>query len=439
MRVLCLLAFSWFIGDSTGGSAKNRLMPRLPRVKLLKQVKVNDKWTLTTALFDSKGRVRRDHVLINTKDETHAEGSYFIEWWDQGKRHREAAGADAQDAADKARVREAELTAQRNGIIPPPPDVEATPERTSLPSALDSYLEYVRYHRSLRTFRTYRPILESFKESCPKANIDEVERQDLLDFATHCMKKGQKGKSIYNKLVVISQVMKQYGKRKLLNAADWPSFVETVRPIYEDFELTKIFKACTLDEQVRFKFYLMSGFRDAEGRFTTWRDVDFRHMAVRVTAKPHWGFHPKNWEEREVPVPQKLIAMLEKFRPATAGPDDPLFPSATGRPDGAMLEKLKAVAYRAKLNCGHCKVTHKLDDGAVRINRCVEGPYCTRWFLHKFRHTYATRHLQDGIDIRTLQQWMGHRDIASTMVYLKGVRNKDIQARINKGSLASFA
>jgi integrase len=43
------------------------------------------------------------------------------------------------------------------------------------------------------------------------------------------------------------------------------------------------------------------------------------------------------------------------------------------------------------------------------------------------------------IDIRTLQQWMGHRDIASTMVYLKGVRNRDIRARLNKGSLAAFA
>ena len=75
----------------------------------------------------------------------------------------------------------------------------------------------------------------------------------------------------------------------------------------------------------------------------------------------------------------------------------------------------------------------------VRINRCAAGPFCGRWFLHKFRHTYATRHLQDGIDIRTLQQWMGHRDIASTMVYLKGVRNSDIQVRINKGSLAAFA
>ena len=65
--------------------------------------------------------------------------------------------------------------------------------------------------------------------------------------------------------------------------------------------------------------------------------------------------------------------MLQNFRPANATPDDPLFPSATGRPDGAMLEKLKAVAYRGKLNCGHCAVSHKLEDGTVKINRCAEG------------------------------------------------------------------
>ena len=281
-------------------------MPRSSRVKLLKQVKINDKWVLATALFDSKGRVRKDHVCVSGNDENHPEGSYFIEWWDQGQRHREAAGALAQDAAERARIKQAELAAVHNGIIPAAPAVEPNPQRTNLSAALDGYIEYVRYHRSLRTFRTYRPILDSFKAFCKKTYVDEVERQDLLDFATDCLKQGQKGKSIYNKLVVISQVMKQHGKGKLLNASDWPSFVETVRPIYEDFELAKLFRACTLPEEVRFKFYLMSGFRDAEGRFVTWRDVDFKHMAVRVTAKPHWGFHPKNWEEREVPVPQKL-------------------------------------------------------------------------------------------------------------------------------------
>jgi integrase len=414
-------------------------MPKLPTVKLLKQVKVSNRWVLATALFDSKCRVRRDRVRVSGIDESHPEGSYFIEWWNEGHRHREAAGADAQDAADKARVRQAELLAARNGVIPPPPAIETAPERTHLPAALDSYLDYVRYHRSLRTFRTYRPILEDFKAFCSKTHIDDVERRDILDFATQCVKRGQKGKTIYNKLVVLSQVMKQHGKDKLLTPTDWPSFVETIRPIYEDGELTALLRAATVAEEARFKFYLMSGFRDAEGRFTTWRDVDFKHMAIRVTAKPHWGFHPKNWEEREVPVPQKLIALLEKFRPAKASADDPLFPSTTGRPDGAMIEKLKALAQRANLNCGHCRVSHKLQDGTVKINRCAEGPYCTRWFLHKFRHTYATRHLQDGIDIRTLQQWMGHRDIASTMVYLKGVRNSDVQARINKGSLAAFA
>jgi len=138
-------------------------------------------------------------------------------------------------------------------------------------------------------------------------------------------------------------------------------------------------------------------------------------------------------------VPQRLIKLLQAFRPREANPDDPVFPSPSGRPDGGMLEKLKIVAFRGKLNCGHCVTEHKLKDGETKTNRCSNGPYCSRWFLHKFRHTYATRHLQDGIDIRTLQQWMGHRDIASTMVYLKGVRNRDIQARLNKGSLAAFA
>jgi integrase/recombinase XerD len=412
-------------------------MPKLGEVKLFKQVKINGAWKLTPALFDTKGRIRRDHVRVKGRDELHTEGCYYLEWWDAGKRTREPGGPDAFLAADKARHKQAERAAVHSGIVTPAND--NTGDRITVTDALAKYEDYVRYHRSLRTFRTYRPILRSFGEFCPHTYVDQVDRVALMDYATLCLKKGQNGKTIYNKLVVLCQLLKANGRSKLLTVSDWPSFVETVRPIYEDAELAALFGACTPEEAMRFKFYLMAGFRDAEGRFTTWRDVDVRHPAVRVTAKPHWGFQPKNWEEREVPVPGKLIAMLQKFKPANAGPDDPVFPSATGRPDGAMLEKLKAVAWRGELNCRHCTVTHTLKDGTVKTNRCAAGPYCTRWFLHKFRHTYATRHLQDGIDIRTLQQWMGHRDIASTMVYLKGVRNADIQNRINKGSLAAFA
>ena len=42
-------------------------------------------------------------------------------------------------------------------------------------------------------------------------------------------------------------------------------------------------------------------------------------------------------------------------------------------------------------------------------------------------------------DIKTLQNWMGHKDLASTMVYLKAVRNKDVMARVNSSELAGLA
>jgi site-specific recombinase XerD len=42
----------------------------------------------------------------------------------------------------------------------------------------------------------------------------------------------------------------------------------------------------------------------------------------------------------------------------------------------------------------------------------------TKFDIKTFRSTYATRMLRAGFDVRTVQHWMGHKSLETTMRYL---------------------
>jgi integrase len=64
--------------------------------------------------------------------------------------------------------------------------------------------------------------------------------------------------------------------------------------------------------------------------------------------------------------------------------------------------------------------TGKPIDRSKLLKRCkaaLARAEVRRVRFHDLRHTFGTRVAAAGVPMRTLQEWMGHRDFATTLIY----------------------
>ena len=375
-------------------------------VNLTKRVQTPQGWRYCRVLLSANGRLKPDVVVVNGNEERHPEGAYYLEWREGSKRVRLSVGKDLADASARRMRKEAELNALNNGVAVVPENGDNG--HCSLQAAIREYLEETALTKKPKTLAAYTTALSYFSESCSKLYLQEIERKDLLKFCAFLRDdKDQAPRSCWNKFANVMSFFKANGIRGLVKKTDWPRYTEEEPEIYEQEELAKLFAACDAEERLWYEFFLMTGMREQEVMHTYWSDINFAHATVRVSHKPDRGWTPKAYKEREIPIPANLVKSLKAWKAKADKTCGLVFPTAGCKPKLDFLDCLKAVAERAKLDQDN-------------------------FWLHKFRATFATRCLWAGVDLRTVQQWLGHSDMESTMRYLKPSRSQHVRNKVNE-------
>ena len=177
-------------------------------------------------------------------------------------------------------------------------------------------------------------------------------------------------------------------------------------------EVRKIFQCIrTFRNLVFVKTVYSCGLRLSEALHLQVSDIDRSRMVIHV----HRG---KGAKDRLVPLPRSTYEMLRKHWAAHRNPRL-IFP-AWGR-DGKSAPT--ALSPMAKSSV----------QGALRRALFQAGINKRRITLHTFRHSYATHLLENGVNVRLIQKYMGHLSLETTMMYLHltKVGQEDAYLRIN--------
>ncbi|UTI66283.1 site-specific integrase [Paraconexibacter antarcticus] len=143
---------------------------------------------------------------------------------------------------------------------------------------------------------------------------------------------------------------------------------------------------------------ITTGLRQGELVALRWRDVDWSAGVIRVRvsySRGEWGTPKSRRSSRAVPIIDRTAAELER-----------LYQRSSYRGDDALV-------------FGHPVLGSVLDTSKLRkrFKDALTTAGVRQVRFHDLRHTFGTQAAAAGVPLRTLQEWMGHRDYKTTLIY----------------------
>lgn len=294
---------------------------------------------------------------------------------------------------------------------------------------------YVRITAKARTVVRYTEIIN--KHICPSLGDQEMNLLssiELQKFVTELLAKGNKrtgeglSSSAVNSIITVikNSLSVAYGLR-LINSNPAES-IKRPKSVEKKIECFSISEQKQIEQEIlidkRKYLYgvvlcLYTGLRIGELLALEWQDIDFTNGALSVNKtcyegkKREGGFgrvvdSPKTESSRRViPLPKQIMPMLKK---AKKNSDSEFVIAKSNKPLSVRTYQRNFATLLEKLHIAH------------------------RGF-HALRHTFATRAIECGMDVKTLSEILGHKDPTITLNrYAHSLMDhkKDMMNRVGK-------